>query len=306
MSALSDSIPELNIPPKVWAWIAEQARSGIDSQAVHQALLDAGWPHEKVSQIIRTVVSTEFPGYVFNPNISATYSTVIPEPILADGSHVIRVEGREMEVLVALIHPRVIVVDGFMDKAECLELIELARPRMERSTVIQPVSGMGVTDNVRTSTGMFFQLAENPLVAKIEKRIAQLLHWPVENGEGIQVLNYQLQQEYKPHQDFFDPADQGTPRSLGFAGQRVATLLMYLNTPAKGGGTFFPEAGGLEIHAKEGRAVFFSYASPTPLAKTMHGGMPVIEGEKWAATKWLRRKSLKTAGVPEFSEKPKK
>ncbi|MFY7983000.1 MAG: 2OG-Fe(II) oxygenase, partial [Burkholderiaceae bacterium] len=70
-------------------------------------------------------------------------------------------------------------------------------------------------------------------------------------------------------------------------GQRVATLVMYLNTPTRGGGTTFPDVG-LEVAPIKGNAVFFSYDRPHPLTKTLHAGAPVEDGEKWVATKWLR------------------
>jgi prolyl 4-hydroxylase len=36
--------------------------------------------------------------------------------------------------------------------------------------------------------------------------------------------------------------------------------------------------------------VFFSYARPHPDTRTLHGGAPVLSGEKWVATKWLRER----------------
>jgi prolyl 4-hydroxylase len=62
---------------------------------------------------------------------------------------------------------------------------------------------------------------------------------------------------------------------------------MYLNTPRRGGATVFPETR-LEVAAQRGNAVFFSYDRPHPMTRTLHGGAPVLEGEKWVATKWLR------------------
>jgi prolyl 4-hydroxylase len=70
-------------------------------------------------------------------------------------------------------------------------------------------------------------------------------------------------------------------------GQRVATLVMYLNTPNQGGGTTFPDVS-LEVAPIKGNAVFFSYDRPHAVTRTLHGGAPVVEGEKWVATKWLR------------------
>jgi prolyl 4-hydroxylase len=38
----------------------------------------------------------------------------------------------------------------------------------------------------------------------------------------------------------------------------------------------------------QGNAVFFNYPDPDPSSLSLHGGAPVLEGEKWVATKWLR------------------
>jgi prolyl 4-hydroxylase len=126
------------------------------------------------------------------------------------------------------------------------------------------------------------------LIDRIERRIAQLVQWPLENGEGLQVLRYRPGAEYKPHHDFFDPAQPGTPTILRRGGQRVGTLVMYLNTPPRGGATTFPDVK-LEVAPIKGNAVFFSYDRPHASTLTLHGGAPVIEGEKWVATKWLRQ-----------------
>ena len=87
--------------------------------------------------------------------------------------------------------------------------------------------------------------------------------------------------------DYFDPAQPGTATVLKQGGQRVGTLLMYLQAPRRGGATVFPDAG-LEVTPVKGQALFFGYDRPHESTGTLHGGAPVIEGEKWVATKWLR------------------
>ena len=91
-----------------------------------------------------------------------------------------------------------------------------------------------------------------------------------------------------------DPSDTGSGAAGGDlrrGGQRVATLVIYLNEPAKGGGTTFPDVF-MEVAPRRGNAVFFSYERPHPSTRTLHGGAPVIEGEKWIATKWLREREF--------------
>ncbi|MDQ3271200.1 MAG: 2OG-Fe(II) oxygenase, partial [Pseudomonadota bacterium] len=132
---------------------------------------------------------------------------------------------------------------------------------------------------------------ETGLVATIEARIAKLLDWPVENGEGLQVLRYGPGAEYKPHYDYFDPAEAGSATILARGGQRVATLIMYLQEPVEGGATVFPDLR-LQVVPRRGSAVFFSYSQAHPSSQSLHGGMPVLAGEKWIATKWLREREF--------------
>ena len=72
-------------------------------------------------------------------------------------------------------------------------------------------------------------------------------------------------------------------------GQRIATLIMYLNDVESGGSTIFPDIG-LDVLPHKGNAVFFAYSSERGELdnRTLHGGSPVSGGEKWIATKWIR------------------
>lgn len=91
----------------------------------------------------------------------------------------------------------------------------------------------------------------------------------------------------RPHYDYFDPARPGSAKTLARGGQRVASVVMYLNTPERGGATTFPDAR-FEVAAVKGNAVFFAYDRPHPMTGSLHAGAPVVAGEKWVATKWLR------------------
>jgi prolyl 4-hydroxylase len=143
----------------------------------------------------------------------------------------------------------------------------------------------------RTSSGTHFERGESELIGRIEQRISEPTGHPVENGEPIQVLHYTPGAEYKPHFDYFDPAQPGNETVLAMGGQRVATLLMYLNDVEAGGSTVFPSIG-LDLLPRRGSAVSFAYTSESEEtdARTLHGGSPVVTGEKRIATKWLRQR----------------
>lgn len=213
----------------------------------------------------------------------------LPGAPLHQAPHAITVDGHTVQVLLTLEKPHLVLLGQLLSPEECAALIASARPRMARSLTVQTATGGEERNPQRTSDGMFFERGETPLVQRIEARIAQLLGWPLENGEGLQVLHYRPGAEYRPHHDYFDPAEPGTPALLQRGGQRVGTLVMYLNTPGYGGETTFPDLG-LAVAPQCGNAVFFSYAQPHPGTRTLHGGAPVVTGEKWVATKWLRER----------------
>ncbi len=211
----------------------------------------------------------------------------VPQPFGHPAPPVVRVLDRDIKVLMTVEHPRVILFGGLLSNAECDELVTLSRARMSASQVVDKDTGGEIAHEGRTSSGFGFHRGATPLIDRIERRIATLLKWPLEQGEGLQILRYRVGQEYRPHYDYMDPAVPGASAFLARGGQRVASLVMYLNTPTGGGATNFPDIG-LEVAAVKGNAVFFSYDRPHPSTKSLHGGMPVTDGEKWVATKWLR------------------
>ncbi|KAI3960661.1 hypothetical protein MKX01_003835 [Papaver californicum] len=187
---------------------------------------------------------------------------------------------------------------------ECDYLISLGAPRMKKSTDVKTGGTVGgMHFGVRTSSGMFLKRGLEEVIRDIEKRIADFTHIPVEHGEGLQILHYQVGQKYEPHYDYF--ADEFNMKKHG--GQRIATLLMYLSDVEEGGETVFPMAKGnvsypswkdesvkcgkkgLAVKPKKGDALLFWSLKPdaTRDLSSLHGGCPVIKGNKWSSTKWM-------------------
>lgn len=215
--------------------------------------------------------------------------------IFEPSSNLIDLGDRQVEVQLVLQQPNVILFSNLLSDSECDALIEMARPQLKRSRVVNPELGTFDKQEIRTSSGTFFKRAVNPLVAGIESRIAGLVGVAESRGEVIQVMHYKVGAEYKPHFDFFDPEKTGNKKVLSSGGQRVGTMIMYLNNVEAGGSTVFPEIG-LDILPKKGSGLFFSYANEAGQLdyQTLHGGSPVIDGEKWIATKWLRQRDYES------------
>ena len=268
-------------------WIIEQVQLGRGSDQILVALIQAGWAEHTAMDAMERVLREHLAEQAVRAGLPP--AGAVPEPALSESPSFIDVNGHRIDVLMAMASPRLVLFGHLLSDEECDQLVELARPRLTRSLTVAQETGGEETNAARTSDGMFFECAENPLVLRIEQRIASLLNWPLEFGEGLQVLHYRPGTQYKPHHDYFDPAAPGTPAILARGGQRVGTLVMYLNQPLRGGGTVFPELF-LEVAPRKGQAVFFSYDRPHASTRTLHGGAPVLEGEKWVATKWLRER----------------
>ncbi|KAM3238866.1 putative prolyl 4-hydroxylase 10 [Capsicum annuum] len=199
--------------------------------------------------------------------------------------------------------PRAVVYHNFLSKEECEYLINLGKPHMKKSTVVDSATGKSTDSRVRTSSGTFLHRGQDKVVKTIEKRIADFTFIPVEHGEGLQILHYEVGQKYEPHYDYF--SDEFNTVN---GGQRIATVLMYLSDVEEGGETVFPAAkgnfsevpwwnelsecgkGGLSVKPKMGDALLFWSMRPdaTLDPSSLHGGCPVIKGNKWSSTKWMR------------------
>jgi prolyl 4-hydroxylase len=275
------------VTPELRKWIVDQAQAGHSAESVLKAMLASGWSEdvavEAIESTLRGHLEDEAQAQGLPPGVPVPDAELDESPLYVDAGD------RRVAVLQSMYNPRVVVFGDLLSGEECEQLIALAKPRLARSLTVATKTGGEEVNADRTSNGMFFQRGENELVRRIEQRIARLVRWPEENGEGLQILQYGPGAEYKPHYDYFDPAEPGTPTILKRGGQRVGTLVMYLAEPEKGGGTVFPDVH-LEVAPKRGNAVFFSYDRAHPSTRTLHGGAPVLAGEKWIATKWLRER----------------
>ncbi|MGG0667042.1 2OG-Fe(II) oxygenase [Sporosarcina koreensis] len=191
---------------------------------------------------------------------------------------------REIDIVARLEEPLVVVLGNVLSAEECNELINLSTDKMKRSKI-------GTTreeNELRTSSSMFIEESENDIVARVETRISTIMNIPIAHGEGLQILRYTPGQQYKAHHDFFSSTNKVVNNN------RISTLVMYLNDVEEGGETFFPQLN-FSVSPKKGMAVYFEYFynDQTLNDLTLHGGAPVITGEKWVATQWMRKQKVR-------------
>jgi len=275
----------MKLDPALMTWLHECLARGHSPESLTTSMLASGWSQDVARAALEEALGRAIKAGPVGAAVAR--APAVPEPDLSQSPSYVQTADRRIDVWTVVKHPRVVVFGNVLSDEECDQLIQLAQPKLSRSLTVDNETGGDQVNPARTSDGMFFTRGENPLCERIERRLAELVRWPYENGEGLQVLRYRHGAEYVPHYDYFDPAQPGTPKILARGGQRVGTIVMYLRTPERGGGTVFPDIG-LEVAPIKGSAVFFSYDRPHPDTKTLHGGAPVTLGEKYVATKWMR------------------
>lgn len=271
-------------PAALGRWIDEQLDLGWDAQALVRTMQERGVAADASRAIVDAFVNARALG---SPRPVDSVE-LIEAPRLPRGTS-IPAGDRIVQVAARIERPVLAVLSGVLDPHECAELIELARPRLQPSTLVDPRTGRDVVTGLRASSGMFFRPGENALVARIDRRLGTLMNLPIEHGEGLQVLHYASGAGSAPHHDFLAPTNAANRASVARSGQRVSTLVAYLNDVPAGGETAFP-AIGLSISPRRGQAVCFEYCNAAgELDETLlHASRPVELGEKWVATKWMR------------------
>jgi prolyl 4-hydroxylase len=194
--------------------------------------------------------------------------------------------------------PHLTLLGDVMTPAECRRLIDLARPRLQPSQVIDPQTGANVTASYRNSSGMFFRLEETPFIAQLDRRLSAVMNQPLDHGEGLQVLRYGEGGATAPHFDYLLPTNAANQRSIARSGQRVSTLLVYLNEVEGDGETVFPHAG-FSVTPQLGNGIYFESTNSLGQLdrQSFHAGRPVTRGEKWVVTKWMRQRRFVPAGA---------
>ena len=212
------------VTPELRKWIVEQAQAGHGAESVLKAMIASGWNEDVAVDAMEETLRGHLENQARAQGLPA--AVAVPDPQLDESPLYIDAGDRRVTVLQAMYSPRVVVFGDLLSDEECEQLIALAKPRVARSLTVATKTGGEEVNADRTSNGMFFQRGENELVRRIEQRIARLVNWPEENGEGLQILQYGPGAEYKPHYDYFDPSEPGTPTILRRVGQGVCTLVM--------------------------------------------------------------------------------
>ncbi|HMI40709.1 MAG TPA: 2OG-Fe(II) oxygenase [Sphingomicrobium sp.] len=175
--------------------------------------------------------------------------------------------------------PRAAVFRAILTEDECGHVMKVASSDFQPSLVFNSDRKL-VRDTIRTSDGSTLHwLIEDPAVHALNRRVAAASSSNYDCGEALQVLRYQPGQEYRPHFDFVASATN----------RRMMTALIYLNEAYDGGATSFVQTD-TRFKGSTGDMFLFHNAGPDggPDPMSEHAGLPVTNGVKYLATRWIR------------------
>jgi len=184
---------------------------------------------------------------------------------------------------------------NFLTHEECQSLIEEYKDKLRDSTLLS-YSGYGAIPKGMRGSWSARTDSNNLLVSKICDRISSILEIDKDRFEDLEVIRYKMGDEFKLHSDFFKSFE--ALQACEENGNRIATIIIYLNDNFEGGATDFPLLN-VWVEPEEGKFLFFDYSNPDLKIKssTAHHGRLVTKGEKWIAALWIRERK-RTANKP--------
>jgi hypothetical protein len=236
-------------------------------------------------------------------------------------------DSRQIRVKTVSVAPRVFELDGFLADDECEHMIARAkREQLVDSTVGAEVK-LGSKSQQRTSQQAWVGPGQNnddEVFRRVRQRVIDVAKLRLELAEDTQIVYYRPGTHYYSHHDYSERYDANPYYAAG--GNRLLTVLYYLNDVNEGGETRFPfgnsslaadqvrftygdhvvgrhvcgdDAPGLRIRPKRGRAVMFynlleekqQEGIGDPLS--LHVGCDPLDGaEKWLTNQWVRNKRV--------------
>ena len=179
-------------------------------------------------------------------------------------------------------------ISNVLEEWECNQLISYAKTRLVKSKVIDTDSyGKEKIDIGRTNSHFEFveplDIEVKGIRQYIQTRISEVLNIPIENQETPGILHYDIGEEYQAHWDYFDKNTKWWDYVQDTGGQRLYSVLIYLNNVDEGGETEYPllklkvkpELGTMLIHKN-------IEDDGTPIESSFHAGLPPVSNEKWA------------------------
>jgi prolyl 4-hydroxylase len=194
--------------------------------------------------------------------------------------------------------PLIRSLDNFLSEEECIEIINFAKKKLVPGEIINE-DGMSSLDADYRSADIS-QLDNDTnsyLTDLVYNKVSNFLDIDKHRFEDLTITHYSPGQHFKIHQDYFVEKQDNlshktrTDERCKFGGNRISTVIIYLNDVSHGGETYFPWVDCI-VKPEQGKLMQFDYNYDDNEfmnnVKSQHIAMPVITGDKWIITIWIR------------------
>lgn len=193
--------------------------------------------------------------------------------------------------------PRIAACENFIRQSWCDHLLTVATPRL-KPAMVYDVRQKGLRlDPMRTNRNAALSVIDTDFIVQmLRARIARAAAVSGVQLEPPEILHYAPGEQYRLHVDFFHRSVAHFDDLVRDSGQRVKTVLVYLNHDYDGGETEFPSLG-IRFRGRPGEALLFENvgADGEGDMQTAHAGLPVSRGRKWLFSQWIRDRPQRVA-----------
>jgi len=141
----------------------------------------------------------------------------------------------------------------------------------------------------KSSTAVFS--SELKQITKLRSKLAKITNTTLEQQETpVSVIKYSQNEYFLPHMDAFGRMEKFPDPH---AGDRLISGILYLNDNYTGGETYF-KSENIKVKGNQGDLLIWYNLNDdgSPNRKTLHAGLPVIEGDKFIVVMWVREKEF--------------
>jgi len=223
-------------------------------------------------------------------NYTCADPTLESSPPASSASMMIQGKKYTVNTMLDMKSSKIWTIEEFITDEECEVLMNHGRPRLTRATVAGE-DGLGtISNNRRAQQASYNSRDQSDPLWSLYNRVFSFTNTvtnynlDLPGQEGFTIIQYNSDDEYTPHCDGSCDGSKHLPKG------RVATAVMYCQLPEEGGGTSFTKAD-IFLKPVKGMATVFAYKGTDGYMDTgftEHSGCPVLKGEKWITTVWMR------------------
>ena len=175
---------------------------------------------------------------------------------------------------------------NFLTHEECDKIIEMSKDKLFVSKIYrkdEDILSLGFRNSLQCWLN-----DDDEFIKYISDRIRKITNLPNNYMEPLQIVKYPEDGYFNHHYDACTDTQEICERMNNGKGPRLITFIIYLNDDYISGETDFPNLN-IKIKPEKGKGVLFYNTDNQGniLKESMHAGLPVKNGNKWIANKWI-------------------